>query len=176
MCRVSRVSRVNVSMHFVCAFDSCIRLKTAAKVKNFPSHGKLGLNLGPPKCQSSAYATRATAFPALYGAKTACKLTDEEIFLEVDGNIMNGHDSNNTTTKGNVCWGPRTEFLKPKRSTCRDLCQLTSARNVEPKSADPPPPPPETGVCKSTIFESGSFALVLGCYPSWSSGNFGTNQ
>ena len=49
VCRVSRVLRVNVSMHFVCAFDSCIRLTTAAKVKIFPSHGKLGLNLGPPK-------------------------------------------------------------------------------------------------------------------------------
>ena len=48
VCRVMRVLRVNVSMHLLCAFDSCIRLKTAAKVKNFPSHRKLGLNVGPP--------------------------------------------------------------------------------------------------------------------------------
>ena len=31
----------------------------------------------------------------------------------------------NTSTKGNMCWGARTEFLKPKCSTCPDLCQLT---------------------------------------------------
>ena len=49
------------------------------------------------------------------------------------------HDSNNTATKGNMCWGPRTKFLKLKCSTCPDLCQLTSARNVEPESVDFPP-------------------------------------
>ena len=53
------------------------------------------------------------------------------------------HDFNNIATKGNVCWGPRTEFLKPKCSTGPDLCQHTSARNIEPESVDPPPP--ETG-------------------------------
>ena len=68
--------------------------------------------------------------------RPACRLTDEEIFAEVDGNIVISHDYNNTATKGNVCWGPRTEFLKPICSTCPDLCQLTSARNVEPESVD----------------------------------------
>ena len=142
---ITSLKTSNVSLHFVCAFDSPIRLKAAAKVKNFPVCGKLGLNLGLPKCEPSAYPTRATTFPAIYGAKTACNLTDEEIFSEIDGNIVIPHDSNNTATKGNVCSGPGTEFLKPKCSTCPDLCQHTSARNVEPESVDFTPPPPKRG-------------------------------
>ena len=59
---------------------------------------------------------------------------------------MIARDSNNTATKGNVCWGLWTEFLKPKCSTCPDLCQLTSARNVEPEPVDFPPPPKRGGV------------------------------
>ena len=90
---ITSLKTSNVFMHFVRAFDSPIRLKTAAKVKNFPVCGKLGLNLGT-KCQRSAYTTRAPALSALYGAKTTCKLTDEEIFSEMDGgNIVIAHDS-----------------------------------------------------------------------------------
>ena len=62
----------NVSLHFVCVFDSPNRLKSVAKMKKFPVCGKLGLNPGLPKHKTSAYTTRAIAFPAVYGAKTAC--------------------------------------------------------------------------------------------------------
>ena len=60
-------------------------------------------------------------------------------FPKMDGNILIPNDSNNTATEGNVCSGPRTEFLKPKCSTYPDLCQHNSARNIEPQSVDFPP-------------------------------------
>mmetsp|Transcript_89828 Transcript_89828/g.150113 ORF Transcript_89828/g.150113 Transcript_89828/m.150113 type:complete len:106 (+) Transcript_89828:658-975(+) len=62
---ITSLKTSNASMHFVCAFDSPTRLKTAGKVENFPVRGKVGLNLVHLKCQHSAYTTRATAFLAL---------------------------------------------------------------------------------------------------------------
>ena len=70
----------NVSLHFLCVLDSPSRLTAVAKMKNFPVRGMLGLNLGLAKCNPSAHTTRATAFPAVYDAKTAHKLTDENFF------------------------------------------------------------------------------------------------
>ena len=50
-----------------------------------------------------------TYVPGPFGS-TAYRLTDDENFSEMDGDIMIPHDSNNTATKGNVCWGPGTDF------------------------------------------------------------------
>ena len=46
---ITSLKTSNVSMHFVCAFDSPIRLKSAAVMKIFLVPGKLGLNMGFPK-------------------------------------------------------------------------------------------------------------------------------
>ena len=49
---ITSLKTSNVSMHFVCAFDSPIRLKTAGKVENFPVRGKvrLGTSQMPAQC------------------------------------------------------------------------------------------------------------------------------
>ena len=51
---ITSLKTSNVSLHFVCAFDSPIRLKAVAKMKHFPVRGKLGLNVGLPKRKPNA--------------------------------------------------------------------------------------------------------------------------